>query len=126
MTFKYDFLAPDVEALPEEFKKHSNNIEEHQDLIHSNENTSGPALPETEPLWYMSQSKEHRHLLKHPVITSFLWFKWQRIRKYFNRNLRFFSTFVFLLTWYIFEQFGSYTYSKLSSNVFYAMYIVMF
>lgn len=38
------------------------------------------ALPETETLWYLSQSKIHRHLLKHPVITSFLWLKWTRIR----------------------------------------------
>ena len=38
-------------------------------------------LPETEPLWYMSQIKEHRRLLNHPVITSFLWMKWRRIRK---------------------------------------------
>ena len=67
----------------------------------------GPALPETEPLWYMSQSKQHRHLLKHPVITSFLWFKWQKIRKYFNRNLRFTLLFVFLMTWYIFKLFGA-------------------
>jgi len=103
MTFKYDFLAPDIEALPEHFKKKSNDAEEHQDLINSNENTSGPALPETEPLWYMSQSKEHRHLLKHPVITSFLWFKWQRIRKYFNRNLRFTTLFVFIFTWFVFK-----------------------
>ena len=43
------------------------------------------ALPETESLWYMGQSKEHRHLLKHPVISSFLWFKWERMRPYFNR-----------------------------------------
>ena len=46
------------------------------------------ALPETESLWYMSQSKPHRRLLNHPVIASFLWLKWQRIRGYFNRNLR--------------------------------------
>ncbi len=39
------------------------------------------ALPETESLWYMAQSPGHRRLLKHPVITSFLWMKWQRIRK---------------------------------------------
>jgi hypothetical protein len=38
------------------------------------------ALPETESLWYMAQSPCHRRLLKHPVITSFLWMKWQRIR----------------------------------------------
>ena len=24
------------------------------------------ALPETESLWYMSMSKPHRHLIKHP------------------------------------------------------------
>ena len=46
------------------------------------------ALPETESLWYMSQSRPHRRLLNHPVIASFLWLKWQRIRGYFNRNLR--------------------------------------
>merc|ERR1719239_1068588 len=64
------------------------------------------ALPETESLWYMGQSKEHRHLLRHPVITSFLWFKWQRIRKFFNRNLRLYLLYVCLLTWYVFAQFG--------------------
>jgi len=37
-------------------------------------------LPETDSLWYLSQSRNHRHLLKHPVITSFLWLKWMRIR----------------------------------------------
>ena len=46
------------------------------------------ALPETQSLWYLGQSKEHRHLLKHPVITSFLFLKWGRIRRFFNRNLR--------------------------------------
>ena len=55
---------------------------------------------------YMAQSKEHRHLLKHPVITSFLWYKWQRIRRYFNRNLRFFFLFVYLITWFIFHECG--------------------
>merc|ERR550519_2814253 len=55
----------------------------------------------------MAQSKQHRHLLKHPVITSFLWYKWQRIRRYFNRNLRFYILFVFCLTWYIFRHFGA-------------------
>ena len=43
---------------------------------------------------------------KHPVITSFLWMKWQRIRKLFNRNLRLYLLFVTTLTWYIFERFG--------------------
>ena len=124
LTFQYQFLAPDVEALPEKYRNNMFDYEEH--TLIKNDVDQAQALPETECLWYMGQSKEHRHLLKHPVITSFLWYKWQRIRKYFNRNLRIYLLFVFLLTWYIFEHYGSYTYSKLSSNVFYAMYIVMF
>ena len=64
------------------------------------------ALPETQALWYLGQSKEHRYLLKHPVITSFLYLKWGRIRRFFNRNLRFYLIFVFILTWFIFENFG--------------------
>merc|ERR1719474_2309265 len=124
LTFQYQFLAPDAEALPEKYRNNMFDYEEH--TLIKNDVDQAQALPETECLWYMGQSKEHRHLLKHPVITSFLWYKWQRIRKYFNRNLRIYLLFVFLLTWYIFEHYGSYTYSKLSSNVFYAIYIVMF
>merc|ERR1711892_1249346 len=123
-----NFLLP-MQKLSQ--KKNRNNMfdYEEQNLIRSS-NDHAQALPETECLWYMGQSKEHRHLLKHPVITSFLWYKWQRIRKYFNRNLRLHFLFVFLLTWYIFEHFGSFTYSKTGNgktdNVFYALFIVMF
>jgi len=124
LTFHYEFLAPDAEALPEKYRHNMFDYEE-QNLIRS-PNDHAQALPETECLWYMGQSKEHRHLLKHPVITSFLWYKWQRIRKYFNRNLRLYFLFVFLLTWYIFEHFGSFTYSKITNSVFYALFIVMF
>jgi len=106
MTFKYDFLAPNVDALPEKYRIEEKDPEDRQELITSKDAPPRHALPETEPLWYMSQSKEHRHLLKHPVITSFLWYKWERIRRYFNRNLRFYTLFVFLLTWYIFKHYG--------------------
>jgi len=124
LTFHYEFLAPDSEALPEKYRNNSFDYEE-QNLIKSSHEPV-QALPETECLWYMGQSKEHRHLLKHPVITSFLWYKWQRIRKYFNRNLRLYFLFVFLLTWYIFEHFGSFTHSIMSSNIFYVLFIFMF
>jgi len=63
-------------------------------------------LPETESLWCMAQSKSHRHLLRHPTVTSFLWLKWQRIRKFFSRNIRLYILFVTSLTWYIFTRFG--------------------
>ena len=47
-------------------------------------------LPETEGLWYMSQSKKHQHLLKHPVIAAFLFMKWQRMGPAYNKNLFFY------------------------------------
>lgn len=103
LEFRYDFLAPDKENLPEKYRIGD---EEEQTLLKNGSDPPTHALPETEPLWYMGQSKEHRRLLKHPVITSFLWYKWKRIRGCFNRNLRFYFLFVFILTWYIFENFG--------------------
>jgi len=101
ISFRYDFLAPSPDSLPQKYRKD----EETEELL-GKEGEARQPLPETEPLWHMAQSKEHRHLLKHPVITSFLWYKWQRIRRYFNRNLRFFTLFVYMLTWYIFINFG--------------------
>jgi ankyrin repeat protein len=95
LKFKYHFLAP-----PVDHPQYSEADPEGQEAV------AEAALPETESLWHMAQSKEHRHLLRHPVITSFLWMKWQRISKQFNRNLRLYLLFVTTLTWYIFERFG--------------------
>ena len=41
----------------------------------------------------MSQIKEHRHLLSHPTITSFLWMKWRKMRPYFYTNVVFYLLF---------------------------------
>eukprot|EP00092_Neocalanus_flemingeri_P024278 GFUD01026328.1.p1 GENE.GFUD01026328.1~~GFUD01026328.1.p1 ORF type:complete len:1070 (+),score=218.12 GFUD01026328.1:113-3322(+) len=95
LNLKYSFIAPPVDN-----PNFDETDPEGQKYIENQ------AYPETETLWYMAQSKPHRHLLKHPVITSFLWMKWQRIRKQFNRNLRLYLLFVMTLTWYIFERFG--------------------
>jgi len=110
LTFNYSFLAPPVDS-----KVYDEHDKEGQKLIEK------AALPETESLWYMSMSKEHRHLLKHPVlisilntasckkpeffllyfqvITSFLYLKWGQIASYFNRNLRFYCLFALCSTW---------------------------
>ena len=126
LTFKYDFLAPDVEAWPQYKSLTSADQEEAEDLMNlQGKRRSGPALPETEPLWYMSQSKQHRHLLKHPVITSFLWFKWQKIRKYFNRNLRFTILFVFILTWFIFKTAGTNKNDQTAPLIWYFLSLVL-
>ena len=95
LEFNYSFIAPPIDN-----PYFDETDPEGQELVENQ------GYPETETLWYMAQSKDHRHLLKHPVITSFLWMKWQRIRKQFNRNLRLYLLFVTTLTWYIFERFG--------------------
>ena len=47
--------------------------------------------------------------ITHPVLASFLFLKWQRIRKFLNINLRFNLLLVFCLTWYICARFGGQT-----------------
>ena len=89
ITFNYSFLAPPKEDLPPEsrFDNEDDVDPESQKLEAANSAEKVP-LPETQSLWYIGQSKDHQHLLKHPVITSLLYLKWNRIRRYFNRNLR--------------------------------------
>ena len=94
LTFKYSFLAPPVDALPADVQGPHYDDTEESEKISAKYGERKFALPETESLWYMGQSKEHRHLLRHPVITSFLWCKWTRIRRFVNRNLRFYFFFV--------------------------------
>ncbi|XP_046395620.1 transient receptor potential cation channel protein painless-like [Ischnura elegans] len=64
-------------------------------------------IKETEPLSYFCTSKEHQRLLKHPIISSFLFLKWHRIRWIFYGNLIFYSTFVVFLTAYILGTYGT-------------------
>ncbi len=117
ITFNYSFLAPANEDLPPALKQREqptahnkkqlgNGPDPESAFIDADEQEEKYPLPETEALWHLGQSQQHRHLLKHPVVTSFLWFKWTRIRRYFNRNLRFYLLFVFILTWHIFQKFG--------------------
>ena len=106
LTFNYSFLAPPVEALPADVQGPHYEDTDETEKISEKFGEKRFALPETESLWYMGQSKEHRHLLRHPVITSFLWCKWTRIRRFVNRNLRFYFFFVMILTWFIFEEYG--------------------
>ena len=54
----------------------------------------------------MSESKQHRQLLKHPLISSFLWMKWQRIRSFYYLGLVFYFLFVLCLTSLILLDYG--------------------
>lgn len=134
VTVRYDFLAPPLD-LDDEFgdvRGGVRNIREGWNGKRSKRNGIGdaenqksekdsdddddrpkkrtqPPLPETGVLWHMAQSEKHRPLLKHPVITSFLWLKWQRISRAYNQNLAFYLSFVLCLTSYIFVMYGGRT-----------------
>jgi hypothetical protein len=62
--------------------------------------------PEMDFLFYMSQSKEHRKLIQHPIIISFLHMKWQRMKLYFYINICTYFIFAILLNAYILLNIG--------------------
>merc|ERR550534_2665903 len=101
ITFHYDFLAPPRE-----------NDGKHIQMDDSEQGGAAEIKtpqPETDVLWYMARSKDHRHLLKHPVITSFLALKWSRINYHYNANIICFALFVAILTAYIFTNYGGFS-----------------
>ena len=101
LTFDYKFLAPpllDAEVLLEWEAGRTKEVEAGVDLR--------TARPETEALWYMSESKQHRGLLKHPLVSSFLWMKWQRIRSFYYLGVASYFLFVLLLTSLVILDYG--------------------
>ncbi|KAL5286709.1 pain family protein [Megaselia abdita] len=57
---------------------------------------------EMNPITHIANSKEHRHLLKHPLITSFLYLKWHRLSQLFYMNFIIYTIFcISLLTFII-------------------------
>ena len=91
ITFDYEILAPNNSSTfnhPSKKKKLS---------------TAGP---EMSVLSDIGESKPHRDLVMHPVVKSFIWMKWNRVRRYYHRQLRIDILLMSVLTWYIFAHFG--------------------
>jgi hypothetical protein len=109
-----DFFAIDPGALPSIYKATSithpemNNDQiikfDYSFLVSPSEDDD--CAPEMQWVSEMAQSKEHRHLLRHPVIKSYLHIKWTLVRRNFNLNLFMYVQFTFVLTWFLFEEFG--------------------
>ena len=95
ITFDYSFLEAASNVEP------AGNERDSECCPLSRSNSSKDIFYETKVLRDMARSKDHRHLLNHPVITSFLWLKWIKTRRHYNLNLRFYAFFVFILTWFI-------------------------
>lgn len=114
VTFSYKFLVPPPrEGLIQQQQNPSEQValplndcdSPREPLAHQNIATTR-INTETEPLLYISQSRDLRYLLKHPIFTSFLDLKWQRICAFFYINLIFYILFVVVLTCYILLWYG--------------------
>ena len=74
-------------------------IEENNDIQKINQ-------PEMSVLYELSQSKVHKDLVIHPVIKMFVWMKWNKISRYYHRLLRTEFLLLYVMTWYLLDQFG--------------------
>ncbi|XP_061705774.1 transient receptor potential cation channel protein painless-like [Cydia pomonella] len=99
---KYSFLVYPNNSVENELCKvplidaSNNNVKECDAIL----------APETDALLYMTRNEELRPLLKHPVITSFLYLKWQRISCLFYANITFYSLLWLCLILYIILGYG--------------------
>lgn len=65
------------------------------------QNTTQRATRETEMFLYIARNKHLKHLLKHPLLSSFLYLKWLKIRSVLYANFVFYGFFYLLLNAYI-------------------------
>ncbi|XP_071565342.1 uncharacterized protein [Temnothorax nylanderi] len=69
--------------------------------IFSKQNTTYRGTCETEVFLDIARNKNLNHLLKHPLLSSFLYQKWCKIRHILYTNIAFYGIFYFLLNTYI-------------------------
>lgn len=101
LQFDYSFLAP-----PGNIHNHETKIPLMDDSDVTISSNDRFLAPETDALLYMTQCSELKPLLKHPVITSFLYLKWQRISCLFYANISFYAVFCLSLILYILLGYG--------------------
>lgn len=90
IKFNYSFLAPPRNIPYLEHDTESPLINNAEKIITSFDRF---LAPETDALLYMTQSSELKPLLKHPIITSFLYLKWLKIRCLFYTNITLYAVF---------------------------------
>lgn len=98
IIFKYNCLAPPIVSTK---SLSSSQVTLQIDGGPLNIGNIDDHLSETAPLLYMSHSSDFRHLLKHPVLTSFIHLKWHKLKRFFYLNFAFYVIFWILLTSYI-------------------------
>ena len=68
--------------------------------------------PEMEVLSQLCESKSHKNIIKHPVIKSWIWLKWLRVRRYYQNELRRDLLLMLLMTWYVIQTFGGFEWNN--------------
>ena len=105
IKFDYTFLCPP--KAPKQgmsFPRYDKETKKADKDVESGLNIQ-PSMPEMSLIAQMSESKEHRNLITHPVIDSFVWLKWGLMYRYFHSKLRLRFLFTYCVTWYIFSTF---------------------
>ena len=109
MTIDFGFLSPRKDKIltnevgPEAINSITSDID-----VEKNRECEKAKESEMNVLWEMSRSEQHRSLICHPVIESFLWAKWKLMTKFNNRMLRLRFLFMYCILWYTFATFGGY------------------
>lgn len=130
ITFNYHTLIPPAKRI--EYNVAFENSDPETNLNHV---ITKELVAETEVISYMSKAAEFKHLLKHPLIVSFLFMKWHRIRWLFYTNLAFYIAFFLSLVVYIFVWYANFTnvenssfqtfITNLSFGIFLITYIIL-
>ncbi|KAG5893578.1 hypothetical protein JTB14_028345 [Gonioctena quinquepunctata] len=113
ITFNYRTLIPPPRKLEHREVSDISDPETSLSSIVSQE-----LVHETEVISYMSKASEFKHLLEHPVIVSFLFMKWHRIRWLFYTNLAFYVAFFMSLVLYIFTEYANFSKDRNALDVF--------
>ena len=103
-----DQINEDDNDRPENLSKEEANSTEQVELqmVPNSSNEEKPkSLRETEIISDIGESYEHRRLLLHPVIDTFVELKWKMVHKLYVRRIRFFWLFAVILTSEIFNQY---------------------
>ena len=98
VTFDYEILAPTRYC-----QTNNSNIQHNDEKVKQ---------PEMSVLAKLAKSKSHKSVLRHPVIESFIWFKWNRAHVYYNREMRTDILMTCFLTQYMVTQFGGVEYNN--------------
>ncbi|KAL1506300.1 hypothetical protein ABEB36_005690 [Hypothenemus hampei] len=110
VTFNYSSLIP-----PYVTERPKKNFMDLEAVGMNKSNIQREFVAETEVISFISTSSEHKHLLKHPVLVSFLFIKWLQIQWLFWTNLAFYITFFLSLVVYIFSDYANFSDKEKSS-----------